>query len=171
MSKWEDNSEHNREMMVDSIMSRRDEPTNYRAPETDQKWRARNVISFHFRHFAYKATPAYRDVLLCAIDHANPTTGRCDVGQRKIAAGCNLTRKTVNQAMLWWAENTCFLQIENRPGRTNAYHIQWANLETDWHAIQDRIRVASHRRHGGNQEGGCHHRGYTRCHHRGYRGV
>ena len=93
-----DNTEHNREMMVDSIMSQRDEPTSYRAPETDQKWRARNIISFHFRHFTYKATPAYRDVLLCAIDHANPTAGRCDAGQRTMARECNLSRETVNRA-------------------------------------------------------------------------
>ena len=136
--------DHEREGMIDSMRCRRDEPTSYRAPETDQKWRARNIISFHFRHFTYKATPAYRDVLLCAIDHAKPTTGRCDVGQRKIASECNLARKTVNQAMRWWEENTSFLRIENRgPGRSNAYHIHWANLETDWHGIQERILDAT----------------------------
>ena len=145
--------EYERIGMVDSIQCRREGPTYYRAPETDQKWRARNVISFHFRHFAYKAPPAYRDVLLCAIDHANPTTGRCDVGQRKIARECNLTRQTVNEAMRWWEDNTCFLQIENRPGRTNAYHIQWRNLETDWRSIQDRIGVASPWRHSGTEGG------------------
>ena len=113
---------------------------SYLAPETDQKWRARNVISFLFRHFTYKAPPGYRDVLLCAIDHANPTTGRCDVGQRKIALECNLGRQYVNKAMLWWEENTYFLVIENRPGRTNAYHIQWDNLEADWYEIQEQIQ-------------------------------
>jgi hypothetical protein len=79
-------------------------------------------------------------VMLCAIEHANLTTGRCDVGQRRIARECNLTRQYVNEAMIWWEENTSFLGIETRTGRTNAYHIQWANLEVDWHEIQKRIR-------------------------------
>src|SRR5262245_51089138 len=138
-----DMEDHEREGMIDSLRCGREEPTNYRAPETDQKWRARNVVSFHFRHFTYKAPSAYRDVFLCAIDHANPTTGRCDVGQRRIARECNLSRQTVNKAMRWWEENTYFLRIEGRPGRTNAYHIQWGNLETDWYEIQERIRGAS----------------------------
>jgi hypothetical protein len=135
--------DHEREAMIDSLRCRREEPTNYRAPEANQKWRARNVISFHFRHFTYKAPSAYRDVFLCAIDHANPTTGRCDVGQRRIARECNLSRQTVNKAMRWWEENTYFLRIESRPGRTNAYHILWENLEVDWHEIQKRIADAN----------------------------
>jgi hypothetical protein len=136
--------DHEREAMVDSILCRRvEEPTRYTAPGKDQKWKARNVVSFHFRHFAYKVPSAYRDVLLCAIDHANPTTGRCDVGQRRIARECNLTRQTVNEAMRWWEENTYFLRIESRPGRTNAYHIQWDNLEADWYEIQKRIHGAT----------------------------
>ena len=134
-----DMEDHEREAMIDSLRCRRAEPTNYRAPETDQKWRARNVISFHFRHFTYKVQPAFRDVLLCAIDHANPTTGRCDVGQRRMARECNMSRQTVNQAMRWWEEHTYFLRIENRRGKTNAYHIQWEHLETDWWEIQQRI--------------------------------
>ena len=134
-----------REGMIDLLRCRREEPTSYEAPETDQKWRSRNVISFHFRHFACKAPPAYRDVLLCAIDHANPTTGRCDVGQRRIAIECNLSWQTVNEAMGWWEQHTEFLRIENRAGRTNAYHINWENLERDWFWIQDRI--ASHVRY------------------------
>src|SRR5215831_14237594 len=69
--------DYERDAMIDSIQCRRDEPTEYIAPEPDQKWRARNVISFHFRYLGYKAPSGYRDVLLCAIDHANPTTGRC----------------------------------------------------------------------------------------------
>lgn len=75
--------DYEREGMINSIQCRRGEPTNYHPPETG-KWRARNVISFHFRHFACKAPSGFRDALLCTIDHANPTTGRCDVGQRKI---------------------------------------------------------------------------------------
>jgi hypothetical protein len=126
-----------------TIEDRRDlrEPTQYTAPETDQKWRARNVISFHHRWFALKCPPSYRDVLLCAIDHANPKTGRCNVRQRIMALECNLSRETVNRAMLWWEENTSFLRVENQgQGRSNAYHIQWANLEADWHGIQEIIR-------------------------------
>src|SRR5262245_35505115 len=113
---------HEHEAIIDWSLCRRETmPTEYRAPETDQKWRARNVISYHFRHLNFKAPPAYRDVLLCAIDHANPTTGRCDVGQRRIARECYLTRQTVNEAMRWWEENTYYLRIENRVGKTNAY--------------------------------------------------
>ena len=135
--------DYERDGMIDSIRCDREEPTRYRAPETDQKWRARNVISFHFRHFDYKTPPAYRAVLLCAIDHANPTTGRCDIGQLRIARECNLTRETVNRAMRWWEENTYFLKIESRFGRTNAYHILWDNLEADWHRSQERVRDGS----------------------------
>jgi hypothetical protein len=124
---------------VEAVREERVGPTEYTAPLKDQKWRARNSISFHFRHFVYKVPSSYRDVLLCMIDHANPTTGRCDVGQRRIARECNLSRKTVNAAILWWEENTYYLRVEARPGRTNAYHVQWANLEIDWHGIQERI--------------------------------
>ena len=124
---------------VEAMREQRVGPTEYTAPLKDQKWRARNVISFHFRHFAWKVQSAYRDVLLCMIDHANPKTGRCDVGQRRIARECNLRRETVNRAILWWEANTFFLRIETRPGRTNAYHILWDNLEEDWDGIQERI--------------------------------
>ncbi len=113
---------------VEAIREVRDwrgERTAYTAPETDQKWRARNVISFHFRHFAWKAPSLYRDVLLCVIDHANPKSGRCDVGQRRIAVECHVRRQAVNEALIWWSENTHFLEIENRPGGTNAYHVLW----------------------------------------------
>ena len=54
--------------------------------------------------------------------------------------------------MRWWEENTYFLQIENRRGKTNAYHIQWDHLETDWYEIQERIHgvaLTPAWRHGG----------------------
>jgi hypothetical protein len=127
---------------VEAMREGRSQPTEYTAPSKDQKWRSRNVISFHFRHFNYKCPSSYRDVLLCMIDHANPKTGRCDVGQRRIARECNLRRETVNRAILWWEENTFFLRIEARPGRTNAYHVEWDNIELDWHGIQERIQQA-----------------------------
>jgi hypothetical protein len=130
---------------VTGIMERRDEPTQYQAPETDQKWRVRNVISFHWRHLGIKAPPGYRDVMLCAIDHANPHNGRCDAGQRRMARECNLTRGYVNAALQWWAASADFIRIENRKDKhgrriTNAYHINWSALEEAWHAIQWAIR-------------------------------
>jgi hypothetical protein len=116
-------------------------PTQYQAPGEDQKWRARNVISFHWRHLGIKIPPGYRDVMLCAIDHANPSNGRCDAGQSRMARECNLGRQYVNEAMQWWASSTDFIQIENRNDRhgrriSNAYHIDWDALEAAWHAIQ-----------------------------------
>jgi hypothetical protein len=114
----------------------------YQAPAEDQKWRARNFIAFHFRWFTYKCPPAYRDVLLCVIDHANPKNGRCNVRQKIIALECNLRRETVNRALNWWAENTYFLDIEHRgPTRANAYHVLWDHLEAEWHAIQEMIEA------------------------------
>jgi hypothetical protein len=111
-------------------------PTQYQAPGEDQKWRARNVISFHWRHLDIKVPPGYRDVMLCAIDHANPGNGRCDAGQRRMGGECKLGRQYVNKAMQWWTNFTDFIRIENRQGKTNAYHVHWDALEEAWHAIQ-----------------------------------
>jgi hypothetical protein len=141
-SAWDHEGNFDLEATIEDRRDLREQPTEYTAPATDQKWRARNVISFHWRHFVYKCPPSYRDVMLCVIDHSNPKTGRCDVRQKKIAAECNLSRKTVNKALDWFAVNTYFLLIENRsPGRSNAYHVQWDNLEADWYGIQERILV------------------------------
>ena len=68
--------------------------------------------------------------------------------QRTMARECNLSRETVNRALRWWEVNTAYLGIENRgPGRSNAYHIQWRNLETDWHEIQEILTPGVTRRH------------------------
>jgi hypothetical protein len=126
----------NRKIMVEDQYK-----TKYQAPEEDQKWRARNVISFHWAHLGIKVAPGYRDVMLCAIDHANPGSGRCDASQSRMARECGLSRQYVNAAMQWWTSSTDFIQIENRKDRhgrtiTNAYHIDWDALEAAWHTIQ-----------------------------------
>jgi hypothetical protein len=99
------------------------QPTQFTAPEGHQKWRARNVISFHWRHPSIDVPPGYRNVMLCAIDHANPDTGQCDASQVLMAVECKMARETVNRALQWWANETDFLFIENRGvGKRNAYH-------------------------------------------------
>src|SRR5262245_8967977 len=101
------------EKVVDIMRERRDErdkPTTYTPPTDVQKWRARELFSFMWRHLEIgKIIPGHRDVMLFLIEKANTKSGRLDWGQEKIARWLNVTRQYVNEAMAWWARATPYL--------------------------------------------------------------
>jgi hypothetical protein len=145
MKRWEDNSEHNREMMIDSIQSKREdrgqEPTQYAAPERDQKWHARELFGFMWRHLGIKIPQGYRDVMLFVIEKANADNGRFDWRQHKIANVLGLGRQYVNEALQWWATETPYLKMKRRKNRdgwfiSNAYQVRWKKTDAAWAAIR-----------------------------------
>ena len=88
-------------------------PTQYQAPEADQKWRARNVVTIHWNLVNIPCPyPSFVYIVACVIDHANPRTGRCDASQRLIAAETGYSSKWVGKVLDWFAANTSFLKIE-----------------------------------------------------------
>jgi hypothetical protein len=135
--------EHEHLAMVDSLMCRRGEPTAYVAPGADLKWRVRNLLDIHWEITAIKTpSPSHNRVMSCVIDHANPTTGRCDPGQTVLADKTGYSKDTVARAIKW-AEANKLLRVEKRGlGRSNAYHPQWDLLEMLWVAVQDNIEEA-----------------------------
>jgi hypothetical protein len=133
--------DHEREAMVDSIRCRREdrgqEPTAFKAPDKDQKWRARELFGFMWRHLGMKIPPGYRDVMLLLIEKANAATGQLNWRQGKMAELTLLGRQYINEACQWWAEETPFLRIDrrkNKDGRfvSNAYHVRWRAIEKAW---------------------------------------
>jgi hypothetical protein len=159
---WSDNEEHNCKMMIEGIQGERVEkhvePTAYVAPDKDQKWRARNVITIHWKLLGIKVRGSFIAIMAAVIDHANPKTGRCDASQWLIGRETGYSIKWVRHVLRWWATQTQFLGIEKR-GRnsqgkfsTSAYHVQWDALEEEWLEIYTNIEVAKavHRTHQGN---------------------
>jgi len=144
MIRWDDNSEHNREMMIDNIRCKREDsgqqPTQYVAPKAHQKWRARELFGFLWRHLGIKIPQGYRDVLLFLIEKANPDSGRVDWRQHKIANMLGLSRDYINEALKWWASETPYVKISRRKNKdgwyvSNAYHIRWKKIEEAWATI------------------------------------
>jgi hypothetical protein len=116
--------------------------TEYTAPQPDQKWRARNVLSIHWNLIAEKYAcpyPSFMSIMACIIDHSNPKTGRCDVGVWLVGRETGYTERWVRIVTAWIAANTPFLRIEARPGKTNAYHVQWTALEEIWRKIDKHL--------------------------------
>ena len=133
---------HNHGRMVETIMGGQSQPTKYNVPEEGQKLRAIKLFSLRWRYLNLDIPAGYREALLCVIDHANTKNGRTDTRQRIMAIETGLSHDYINEALRWWADNTCFLKIENRVGRSNAYHVQWSEIEEAWTNIQVTIRKA-----------------------------
>ena len=95
--------DHVRIAMIDSMQCRREEPTQYTAPGTEQKWRARDLIDIHWNLTGIQTPSAsYNRVMSCLIGHANPTTGRCQLKQKLIAAETGYSVETVKRVIKWW---------------------------------------------------------------------
>jgi hypothetical protein len=113
------------------------ETTQYTAPETDQKWRARELFGFMWRHLGIDIPPGYRDVMLFLIEKANARNGQLNWRQNKMADLMLLSRQYINEACRWWATQTPFLKSDrrkNKDGRfvSNAYHVRWKPIEKAW---------------------------------------
>ncbi len=127
---------------------RGEQPTEFIAPDKDQKWRARNVITIHWLLTGIECPyPSFVHIMACVIDHANPTTGRCDASQSLMAIETGFHRDTVRKVLQWTADNTPFLKIEGRGRRrfgqfrTNAYHVQWQAFELFWIGLDEDIKA------------------------------
>jgi hypothetical protein len=145
----EEMGDHNHEMMVNSILMKREEcPTQFVAPDEDQKWRARNVLTIHWKLTGIECPweASFVRIMASVIDHANPMNGRCDASQRVIAIETGYSRQWVNK-VLKWAVDTQLLQIESRGRRrfgqfkTNAFHIPWRAWEKLWLKIAEHIKA------------------------------
>ena len=134
-----DNTEHNREMMVDSIMSQRDLPAQYRAPGKDQKWRARDLLDIHWNLVGIECAASFNRIMSCIVGHANPNNGACFPRRETIARETGYSVATVKRAIKWWIKLD-FLKTESLGlGHARAYHPQWDSLEKCWWDIQDEI--------------------------------
>ena len=78
--------------MIDALQCGRDEPTDYVPPPRGVKWRVFRAIGMLPIQSNDKA------VLTLIVDHANPTTGRADPGQLRIARLLGLTIRTVKRS-------------------------------------------------------------------------
>ena len=101
------------------------------APGAEQKWRARNLVDFHWKLTAIEIpSESYNSIFSCIIDHANPGDGLCYPSQSIIAIETGYSVDTVQRAIRWWKEQG-FLTTESRGlGHALAYHPQWDLLES-----------------------------------------
>ena len=85
--------DHERNGMIDSMQCIREEPTEYVPPPRGTKWRIFRSIGMLPIESNDKA------VLSLIVDHANPTTGRADPGQLRIARLLGLAIRTVKRSI------------------------------------------------------------------------
>jgi hypothetical protein len=78
--------------------------------------------------------------LLCAIGHANFHSGRCDAKQSTMARETGFSREYIKRALNWREDHTGFLRIQQRPGHSNAYHVQWKTTDAAWAEIQAKLK-------------------------------
>jgi hypothetical protein len=147
MRRWEDNSEHNREMMVDSIRCKREdngqEPTQFVPPDRGQKiLSCYAVASIRRKGVSSEQAASVITVLIWLIKHANHTNGRCDPGIRKLAFETGLAERTIKRAVKV-AEDIGYLSIEPRIGRTSAYHLKFDVMEADFYEIEEQAKKLS----------------------------
>jgi hypothetical protein len=129
---------------IENLIATQGDPTEYEAPG-GRKLKARELFSTYKRHLNLEIGPSYWDAILCVIDHANYRRGRSDARQSTMAMETGLSRETINRALKWWERNTDFLKIENRLGRSSAYHLQWTAIERKWSEVNDKIKEAKKR--------------------------
>jgi hypothetical protein len=130
-----------RETMVLGIQSMRDVPiTEYTAPGAEQKWRARDLVDIHWKLVGEDPpSESYNRIMSCIIGHANPSTGRCQLKRKLIAAETAYSIDTVKRAIKWWVSRN-FLVVESTGiGRSNAYHPQWKLFELHYIAVAEAI--------------------------------
>jgi hypothetical protein len=118
-----------------------EEQTQYVAPGAEQKWRARDLVDIHWKLFAIECPTSFNRIMSCIIGHANPSTGRCQLKRKLIAAETGYSIETVKRAIKWWVSKK-FLVVESTGvGRSNAYHPQWELFELHWIAAADDIEA------------------------------
>jgi hypothetical protein len=134
--------EYEREGMIDSLRCRRDEPVQYVAPGAEQRWRARDLVDIHWELAGMPTpSPSYNRIMSCILGHANPTTGRCQVKQRLIAAETGYCVKTVRRVVDWWVAHGFLIEQDMGLAKSRAYHPQWDLFELHWIAIAEDIKA------------------------------
>jgi len=132
-------------MMVESITGKREEngqaPTQFVPPGRGQEiLSCYAVASIRRKGVSKEQAASVMAVLIWLIKHANPNTGRCDPGIRKLAFETGLVQSTVKCAIKV-AEDIGYLSIEKRFGRTSAYHLQFDVMEADFHKIEEQAKT------------------------------
>ena len=84
---------------------------------------------------------ATTEYMSCIIGHANPTTGRCQVKQRLIAAETGYCVKTVRRAVDWWVAHGFLIEQDMGLAKSRAYHLQWNLFEMHWISIAEDIKA------------------------------
>ena len=132
-----------RETMVLGIQSMREGPiVEYDAPGAAQKWRARDLVDIHWKLVGEDPpSESYNRIMSCIIGHANPTTGRCQLKQKLIAAETGYSRDTVIRAVNWWEAKGFLIRQTTGRARSNAYHPQWELFELHYLAVENEIKT------------------------------
>lgn len=107
--------------MIDAMQCRRDEPTEYVPPPRGLKWRIFRAIGM------LPIASNDKAVLSLIVDHANPTTGRADPGQLRIARFLGLTIRTVKRSVRRLRKSP-YLSRTLRGLSSTAYHVNWAAI-------------------------------------------
>jgi hypothetical protein len=145
--------EYEREGMIDSLRCRRDEPVQYVAPGAEQRWRARDLVDIHWELVGMPTpSPSYNRIMSCIIGHANPTTGRCQVKQKLIAAETGYCVKTVRRVIDWWVAHGFLIEQDMGLAKSRAYHPQWDLFELHWIAIAEDIKAGKESWRGNSTE-------------------
>jgi hypothetical protein len=132
--------DHERDAMIDSLRCSREEPPEYVAPGSEQKWRARNLVDIHWKLTGIEPpSESYCRIMACIIDHANPGDGNCFPRQTTIALETGYSKDTVKRAIKWWIKHK-FLTTESRGlAKALAYHPQWDLFESFYVAVSEDI--------------------------------
>ena len=132
--------EFERTGLIDAERRRREEPTQFVAPDRGQKVLAcYAVASIRLKGVSKEQAASVMAVLIWLIKHANPTNGRCDPGIRKLAFETGLGEKTVRRAIKA-AEEIGYLEVEARRGHTSAYHLKFDAMVADFHDIEEQAK-------------------------------
>jgi hypothetical protein len=113
--------DYERTGMIDSMQCKRDDPTEYVPPPLGTKWRVFRAIGMLPIEANDKA------VLSLIVDHANPTTGRADPGQIRIARLLGLAIRTVKRSIARLLR-TPYLSRKLRGLSSTAYQVNWAAI-------------------------------------------
>src|SRR4029078_9240680 len=131
------------EAIIDERIYNNAPPIKYTAPgRGEQQLACYAVASIRLKGVSSEQAASVMSVLIWLIKHANPTTGRCDPGLRKLAFETGLSEKTIRRA-LKIAEDIGYLTVEPRFGHTSASHLDYRRMLADFHLIGEGAKRVS----------------------------
>jgi len=130
-----------RDGMIDSLMCRREEPTQYEAPEVGDKMRALYALGLMDLSNGAKAVGA------ALIWHANSRTGRCDPGLQRLEYETVRCRQTVINA-IGELRRKGVVRKKRRGQSTNAYQLNWQFLRGKFQEFESRVTNVTFLRQG-----------------------